>query len=112
MEEKKYTLDTKLNKKDFESWEVREPITDMDKLKTALRTHVFNAEYFGVEYLVGVEDGYTEVLVDIKNKYAKQKCYTFDTFEEALNAHLIVNHPKKVVGDMIVELIVFGKEQK
>lgn len=110
--DKKYALDTKLNANDFDSWEVDEPITSMRILKTALRTNVFDEIYDGVEYLIGVEDGYTEVLVDIKNKYGKQKGYYFDDFEEAINAHLVINHPEKVVGDILIEHVTYGDIKK
>lgn len=99
---KKYTLDTPLDPEAMEYYEVDEPVTSMRIAGKVFNPIPFEEYFEGVRYQIGTYASHSEILVDMDNKYGNQKGYGFKTFEELLNAHLVVTNPDLVVGDIIM----------
>lgn len=98
---KKYTIDTPLNPKAWEYYEVFDDIITMKDLEDSFSAMPFEHEFEGIVYLINIFDGkMIEVIVDLKGK---QESYSFEEFEDFLNAHIIKTDKTKVVGDLIID---------
>lgn len=84
----------------MDNFESDEPITSFGLLVPGLNYSQFDYYFEGVRYYIICYNNETRVAVDCNNIMGKEKVYTFDTFEEAINAHIIITDPNKVVGDM------------
>ena len=100
----KYTLDTQLNPDAMYEVDSLVPVKSFRDLLEPFSWQGLRFVWNNVEYYIETssDGGYTEVGINMETK-ALSKMYYFDTFEEALNANLIPNNPKGVIGDVIKE---------
>ena len=99
---KKYTLDTPLNPDAFFSFEIDNPIVNFRELGEAVGAQQYETTYDDYDYLIFRTSTDSRVVVDLDNSHGKYAFYKFKTFEEAINAHLILTNPDMVVGDLIM----------
>ena len=98
----KYTLDTPLNPEAFFSFEINNPIVNFRELEDAVGAQQYETTFEGVDYLIFTTPNDSRVVVDLDNSHGKYAFYKFKTFEEAINAHLILTNPDMVIGDLIM----------
>lgn len=100
---KKYTLDTPLDPEGMDGYAQDEPITRFGLLVPILNFDPFDYYFEGIRYNILCHEDETRVAVDMNNTLGKKGAYKFDTFEEAINAHIIVTDPDKVLGDLFMD---------